>query len=331
MSLGPIAGGQNEVATTIAALVAGVKVDRGHPAVAEQIVIDQKPGQRAALQIRLVEPVVLTGGDGRLIDHLYAKVFSELDRGARAQLTLRLLWEQTRAGESSFGLPQPLAASADPAVLLIGPVPGTALANVTDCDAPWEALGRWMARLHLSSPALSRRYDIDGELRTIRRWSAEIATTNTPAALVHRYHQLVQLIEVRSTSIAPTMVGAIHRDLHQEHLIIESPDKVGVVDLDEARLGDPHVDLGHLYAHLTLAAVPPRSIAAMLGAWSSATEHPVDSAALRLAVSFAALKIARQRVVGFGLAPRPVGEARWPCVAGALELAADALGDGILG
>ena len=67
-------GEPNVVTETLAGLVAGIATERGSPAIARQVVVTHKPGQRAALLLQLVEPIVLTGSDGRLVDHLYAKV-----------------------------------------------------------------------------------------------------------------------------------------------------------------------------------------------------------------------------------------------------------------
>ena len=323
-------GEPNVVTETLAGLVAGIATERGSPAIARQVVVTHKPGQRAALLLQLVEPIVLTGSDGRLVDHLYAKVFSEVDRGARSMQTLQLLWDQTRCADPSFGLPQPLAWSPEPSILVIGSVPGRALAEVFDSaggPSRWAAVGRWMARLHCSEPPLPRRYDLDGEVLTLRRWSGEVAATRAPAVLVERYEALIDRAVEMATSIDLTqpMTGVIHRDLHQEHLIIDGVDRVGAVDLDEARLGDPHVDLGHLYAHLALAAVPDRSIAMVFEAWSAAADRPIDERSLGLATALAGLKIARQRTTGFGVAPQPIGDDRWPAAMRALDLAASAL------
>ena len=162
---------------------------------------------------------------------------------------------------------------------------------------------------------------------TLRRWSNEVSATQAPAALVHRYEALIDRAVAMATSIDLTqpMIGVIHRDLHQEHLIIDGLDRVAAVDLDEARLGDPHVDLGHLYAHLTLADVPDHSITRVFEAWSAAADRCIEDTPLRLATALACLKIARQRTTGFGVAPRPIGDDRWPVAMSALDLAASAL------
>ncbi len=310
----------------LAELVRGIPTTHGTPIVARQRVVSHKPGQRTVALVELVEPVVLAGGDGRLEYRLYVKFFSEAERGARSMLTLELLWDEARGRDVSFGLPRPLAWSNDPPLLVLGAVPGRALADIAPEEAPWDAIGRWMANLHQLRAPLPRRYDFDGEMLTLRRWSTEIASAGAPDGLVRRYDELIDdIVAGAPTDAGPTMTGVIHRDLHQEHLIVDRRGRVGVVDLDEARLGDPHVDLGHIYAHLILASVSRRLVLTMLDAWSTATGRAIDATALRVATAMAGLKIARQRTTGFGVHPMPVGDDRWPAAQLALDLAADAL------
>jgi Ser/Thr protein kinase RdoA (MazF antagonist) len=47
---------------------------------------------------------------------------------------------------------------------------------------------------------------------------------------------------------APTTV--VHRDLYEEQILID--EQVGLIDLDDAALGPPELDVGNLLAHLDL-------------------------------------------------------------------------------
>jgi hypothetical protein len=319
-------GEPNPVGERLAELVRGIPTTHGTPTVARQRVVSHKPGQRTVTLVELVEPVVLAGGDGQLEDHLYVKSFSEAERGARSMLTLRLLWDEIRDRDVSFGLPRPLAWSNDPPLLVLGAVPGRALADIAQDEVPWDAIGHWMANLHRLRAPLPRRYDFAGEMLTLRRWSTEVASAGAPDGLVRRYDALIDDIAAAApTNADRPMTGVIHRDLHQEHLMVDRWHRVGVVDLDEARVGDPHVDLGHVYAHLVLASVSRRLLVTMLDAWSTTTGRDIDAPAMRLATAMAGLKIARQRTTGFGVHPTPVGDERWPAARSSARFAADAL------
>ena len=318
--------GPTPVGERLAGLVGGIPTTHGTPAVARQRIVSHKPDQRTVTVVELVEPVILAGGDGRLEDRLYVKVFSEAERGARSMLTLGLLCDEARDRGVSFGLPRPLAWSDDPPILVLSAVPGRALADIAPRDVPWDAIGHWMATLHQLRAPLPRRYDFDGEMLTLRRWSTEIASAGAPDGLVRRYDALIDdIVAAAPMNADRPMTGVIHRDLHQEHLIVDRSDRIGVVDLDEARLGDPHVDLGHLYAHLVLASVSRHLLVTMFDAWSATIGRDIDAPAMGVATALAGLKIARQRATGFGVHPMPVGDERWPAAQRALDLADDAL------
>jgi aminoglycoside phosphotransferase (APT) family kinase protein len=51
-----------------------------------------------------------------------------------------------------------------------------------------------------------------------------------------------------SSLIAPVTV--VHRDLYEEQVLLG--DRVGLIDLDDAALGPPELDVGNLLAHLDL-------------------------------------------------------------------------------
>ena len=313
------------VADAVDELVAAVATERGPPRVGAHHVLDHKPGQRSVLLVELREPVVLVGGDGQPVDRLYAKVFDDATRAERVERTLELLWHRVRAGDRSFGLPQPLASRRNPSVLVIAPVRGRPLAELDADRAPWAAVGRWLGRLHTADVDLPVQYEMSGEVRTLRRWSADMAAAGLPVALLDRYRSLIDRTEAMATRATPTTVGPIHRDLHQEHVLVDGTESIGVIDLDEARFGDAHVDLGHLCTHLALASVPASAAAVLLDAWAVATGRGVELEPMALATAMAGLKVARQRTCGFGPSPRPIGDDRWPVVARALDLAHDAL------
>ena len=319
-----------DLITVLAERVAAVPTERG-VAAAEQRVIDRKAGQRVVVRIALREPVLLAGGDGIEVDHLYAKVFDDPVRGARVNETLRMLWSNVRAGDASFGLPQPLAFDVDPCVLLLAPVRGVALLDANAGDAAWTRVGRWLGHLHASRAALPVRYDRNAELRTLRGWRADIVVAGAPDELLRQYGAIIDRFDVRTGDVSTAPIGPIHRDLHHEHIIIRrvgDDAAVSVIDLDEARLGDAHVDLGHLLVHLELAGVAPGSFALVIDAWRHRTGRDIENAPMATATALAGLKVARQRACGFGVAPRPIGEARWIEMRRALDVAINAL-DGV--
>jgi len=54
----------------------------------------------------------------------------------------------------------------------------------------------------------------------------------------------------RVASLAWECTTVVHRDLYEEQLLVG--DRTGLIDLDDAALGPPELDLGNLFAHLRL-------------------------------------------------------------------------------
>jgi aminoglycoside phosphotransferase (APT) family kinase protein len=179
-----------------------------------------------------------------------------------------------------------------------------------------------MAALHRSGAAVPAEYMIGDEVRTVHQWADQLAAETPPAELLTRYRALVERVEAAASTTTLSSDSVIHRDLHEEHLFID-PDSsdsasVGVIDLDEARRGDPVVDLAHLAVHLHLATgtagteVRSGPFRGVEEAWRHGTGRTPALDGFAIQVAFTALKIARQRALGYGTRPRPVGADRWP-------------------
>jgi aminoglycoside phosphotransferase (APT) family kinase protein len=86
----------------------------------------------------------------------------------------------------------------------------------------------------------------------------------------------------------------VHRDLYEEQLLIGN--RVGLIDLDDAALGPPELDLGNLLAHVDLLALRNgRDLApecdALVAAYAEAGP-PVDAALLHRCRRLALLRLA---------------------------------------
>ena len=105
----------------------------------------------------------------------------------------------------------------------------------------------------------------------------------------------------------------IHKDFHHEHVFVA--DRAHVIDLDEARLGDPTFDVAHFCAYLRLLACRVPAMAFTLG-----RRRDEFIAAYRCRsgrdlgqrygafYAYTCLKIAKQLCMHSGVAGRPHGE-----------------------
>jgi aminoglycoside phosphotransferase (APT) family kinase protein len=109
----------------------------------------------------------------------------------------------------------------------------------------------------------------------------------------------------------------IHKDFHYQHVIDGDGDGVGVVDLDEARMGDAAFDVAHFAVNLHLLAIrtapsdddADRWLRPFLVTYSAVTGWSPDDA-FRWYAAYTCLKLARQLATGSGPRPRPAGGAR---------------------
>lgn len=105
---------------------------------------------------------------------------------------------------------------------------------------------RWLATLHASRVELPRRFDEAREQLSTHAW----------AAVIGRHHPEVRQPAQRLAAAwaaggpTPPLTAQVplHKDFHAGHVLLDS--QVCVIDLDEARQGDPAFDLAHFCTNL---------------------------------------------------------------------------------
>jgi aminoglycoside phosphotransferase (APT) family kinase protein len=129
----------------------------------------------------------------------------------------------------------------------------------------------------------------------------------------------------------------VHKDLHAGHVLTRGqmraadgadavPDAVAVIDLDEARMGDPALDLAHVTAYLD--ASPWRGARAARAAFLAAygpLPGPAPEQRSAFYAAYTNLKIAKQLVTGRGPLSAPGEPWRTPAVVAVLRKASACL------
>jgi aminoglycoside phosphotransferase (APT) family kinase protein len=199
----------------------------GAPVALEEL--KHKPGRRRTLRAH--------GPRGSAIAKVYAS--------GRAPTVAR------RIAALAAGPPEPVV----PAVLHVDPelhllvlseVPGRPLrepllnGEVADCSRVGAALGRWHAAWELIAPTPLDAHTIDRELE-ILRGRAEASSPLIAQAVGEALPHLAT--KWRCTTV-------VHRDLYEEQVLVG--ERVGLIDVDDAAVGPPELDLGNLLAHVQL-------------------------------------------------------------------------------
>jgi Ser/Thr protein kinase RdoA (MazF antagonist) len=191
--------------------------------------LKDKPGRRSTL--RAVGPA------GSAIVKLYAS-----DRAATVA---------ARVGALGMGPTEPVV----PRVLLCDParhlvvlsyVPGRPLREAVlagdgeDCARAGHALGSWHGFWRDRAPRSLARHTSRRELEIL-----DARASGLPAAEADRVRRLAR--RIRPEWACSTVV---HRDLYEDQILVG--ERIGLIDLDDAALGPPELDVGNLLAHLDL-------------------------------------------------------------------------------
>ncbi len=109
-----------------------------------------------------------------------------------------------------------------------------------------EGVGQALAELHAQSARLQRVRTPEDEAAALLRIAADIARLLPAAAEpIRRVSEaLVRQLRESRPRLAPT-----HGDFYAQQVLLDGP-RVGVLDFDEAALGDPASDIGNFLAHL---------------------------------------------------------------------------------
>jgi hypothetical protein len=192
------------------------------------------------------------------------------------------------------------------------------------------AAAEWLAALHDSGLELERRFDLAAERGSLRVWGAMVVGLHPAAGAATA--RLLQRLEELGGDLRPSCAAPIHKDFHYQHCLVEGgggrgdaprrwarkrPEEQGrlvVIDLDEARTGDPGFDVAHFAANLRLLELREGTSAggageletAFLDAYAARTGRPPGDAH-RWFHAYTCLKIARQLLRGRGPAPAPTG------------------------
>jgi Ser/Thr protein kinase RdoA (MazF antagonist) len=221
--------------------------------------LKHKPGRRRTLRVK--------GPNGTAIVKLYSS-----DRAPVVAARIGALG----AGPPEPRVPVVLRAEPRLGMVVLTDVPGQPLrhaileGDVEACRRAGAVLAAWHAFWRADTPRVLTRHTLARELEILRERSEE---ASPPIAS-----------DVRSA--LASFAGewpcstVVHRDLYEEQILVG--DDVGVIDLDDAALGPPELDVGNLLAHLELLSLRTgrdldATVAALLTGYG---EESLDSALL---------------------------------------------------
>jgi aminoglycoside phosphotransferase (APT) family kinase protein len=199
-----------------------------------------------------------------------------------------------------FRVPSPIGLAGEHRLLFYRADDGRLLDSLLDGPSGAEGVrsaAEWLARLHTSELRLPRSLSLARELESTRQWTALISREHPEAA--ERADVLTSRWAAAAKSAAIDAVGAVvplHKDFHAGHVLVG--EHTCVIDLDEARMGDPAFDVAHFCTYLDQLGAS-HLVDWFLDAYSAASGW-VDKGSLAPFRAYTCLKIAKQAVAGSG-------------------------------
>lgn len=250
------------------------------------------PGRRVVVRYEL---------EGDRVEHpaVIAKAYAEPARAVLAHENLSVFAALPPDGTGVRTQP-PLGVLPDRGIVVCGAAPGQPLTDLEDPDvvtATARRVGRWLAGVHRVRSGPSRLLDLDREVANLRHWAAEVGRSHLRLAAPAR--SLAEALGRVARELPVVDARLIHKDLHLGHVVLAADGTTSVIDLDEARLGDPLLDVAHLCAYADDAG-DPVSRAAETAFLAGYGPLPGPEAARRMAFFYAytLLKITKQDARG---------------------------------
>jgi aminoglycoside phosphotransferase (APT) family kinase protein len=200
-------------------------------------VLRHKPGRRCTLRYQL--------DDGACV---FAKTYANR-RAARVHESYR----QIAAG-SRVAIPVPLGWDEDARLVATAPLPGSPLLDrlrAGDRDLGYE-IADVLHALHSSQVVLERRHSLADELSPLSD-RVERLTAAEPALRLSAERCLLLAAEGCGHGW-PWRWRPVHRDFYEDQLLADGS-ALAMLDLDDAAMSEPAIDVANLIAHLRLRAL----------------------------------------------------------------------------
>jgi aminoglycoside phosphotransferase (APT) family kinase protein len=246
---------------------------------------------------------------------IFGKVHPDAEHATRAFRTMELLAEEVFSSREGLRVTRPVGLLPELAMVLYWPTEGVTLDRLPpERAAPWvRAAAQWLALLHDSRVRLGLHFDLANETTNLREWATLVGRA-LPREAVAADH-LARRIGAFAAELELETDVPIHKDFHYQHVIVG--EGLTVIDLDEARLGDPTLDVAHFCANLRFLSLRAQTADAdaaglrdaFLEEYADLTGWQAD-ARFTFFFAYTCLKMAKQLATGRGPRPIPTGAER---------------------
>jgi aminoglycoside phosphotransferase (APT) family kinase protein len=318
----PLAHLDHRELTSLIRLLPPERVTQWRPTVVESQVVAQAPGRRTVVRCELADG----NGQGSTMA-VILKAYTDAGKAARAHHNLVGLARGPFAHTMGLHVPASLGWLPEYGIVAYREAAGEPLDRVLPARrarAAASAVAQWLAALHGSDVLLAHRLDLPHHIADTRRWADVVARLG--AEFAHPARRLADRLGGAATALDWQDDVPIHFDLHPGH-VLTGPTGLTVLDLDEARMGDPVFDVAHFCVYLELLGLAgsanwPGMRREFLDRYTALTGRCLDRR-FNVFGAYAWLKVAKQLA---GSGPwRPTDAARIASLRGALRRGAACL------
>jgi aminoglycoside phosphotransferase (APT) family kinase protein len=299
------------------------RVTQRRPTVVAAQVVAQASGRRTVVRCELAD------GDGEgPTTCVILKAYADAGKAARAYHNLVGLARGPFAHTAGLHVPESLGWLPEHGIVAYREAVGETLDRVLPARRARAAAGaaaQWLAVLHGSDLLLPHRLDLPHHVADTHLWVDVVA--RSAAELAHPARRLADRLAGAATALVWRDDVPTHFDLHPRHMLT-GPTGVTVLDLDEARMGDPVFDVAHFCVYLELLGLAgsanwPGMRREFLDRYTALTGSRLDRR-FDVFAAYAWLKVAKQ--LACGSAPwRPTNAARIASLRSALRRGAACL------
>lgn len=205
---------------------------------------------RVAAGRRVVMRYTVAGVSEQPVE-VIAKAFAEPERAGITHENL-VLFDALRDPAVPCGTQLPMGVNHALGIVVYRAAVGQPMTELADTSAAQAGaaarhLGTWLRTVHATSSGARRRLDVAHEAANATLWAEQLGRVDdrlrTPAG------ELARRLTVCAATLPHVTDSLIHKDLHLAHVLVQDGFPSTVIDLDEARMGDPAFDVAHLCAY----------------------------------------------------------------------------------
>ncbi len=256
----------------------GLKTQNPEPGQNLMQIVSYRPERHCLIRI----PTQQIDGDLSSKQSTFARLYRD-DRGAKVFQIMKLLWQNGGRKTDGQNQPEPLAYDHKRQILYQSEISGRPLAELTDQHNFLEDIGRtgrMLADFHgcqINQPGEYPRRSGSNQIRWLaknarglKRVSPRLGTRLQ--ILADRLHASIPLDE-------PAFQAIIHGDFSLNQ-VLAGGGRAGLIDLDDACIGDLHADIGtclaRMYSSIASPALRHKASEVLLDHYQSAKTHKLE-------------------------------------------------------